>query len=66
MLKTMLSGLVLYGLRRLKEPSTWSGLTLGLTARGMHVSPELTGYIQTIGIGSAGLITFCLPDSFTK
>ena len=31
MLKTMINGLVLYGLRRLKEPSTWSGLTLGLS-----------------------------------
>lgn len=66
MLKTMLNGLVLYGLRRLKEPSTWSGLTLGLTALGMHISPELSGTIQNAGIGIAGLITFCLPDSFTS
>lgn len=64
MLKTMVQGLVLYGLRRLKEPSTWQGLVLGTTAVGVHVSPEMANYIMTIGIGAAGLVTTVLPDSF--
>lgn len=64
MLKTMVQGLVLYGLRRLKEPSTWQGVLLGATAVGVHVSPEMQNYIMTIGIGAAGLVTTVLPDSF--
>lgn len=64
MLKTMLQGLVLYGLRRLKEPSTWQGILLGTTAVSVHVSPEMANYIMTIGIGAAGLVTTVLPDSF--
>lgn len=65
MLKTMVQGLVLYGLRRLKEPSTWQGLLLGATAVGVHVSPDMQNYIMTIGIGAAGLVTTVLPDSLT-
>ncbi len=65
MLKTMVQGLVLYGLRRLKEPSTWQGLLLGATAVGVHVSPEMQNYIMTVGIGAAGLVTTVLPDSLT-
>lgn len=64
MIKTMVQGLVLYGLRRLKEPSTWQGILLGATAVGVHVSPEMANYIMTIGIGAAGLVTTVLPDSF--
>ena len=65
MLKTMVHGLVLYGVRRLKEPSTWQGILLGATAVGLHVSPEMANYIMTIGIGAAGLVTTVLPDSLT-
>lgn len=65
MLKTMVQGLVLYGVRRLKEPSTWQGILLGATAVGVHVSPEIQNYIMTIGIGAAGLVTTVLPDSLT-
>ena len=66
MLKTMVKGLVLYGLRRLKEPSTWQGILLGATAVGVHVSSEMANYIMAIGIGAAGLVTTVLPDSFIK
>ena len=65
MLKTMVQGLVLYGVRRQKEPSTWQGILLGATAVGVHVSPEMQNYIMTIGIGAAGLVTTVLPDSLT-
>jgi len=41
MLKSLLTLVLTYVLKRLKEPSTWTGLALGATAVGVQVSPEL-------------------------
>jgi hypothetical protein len=44
-----------YILDRLKEPSTWRGLTVLAGAFGMHLSPDL---IPAIGTAVAGVIGF--------
>jgi hypothetical protein len=62
MLKSLLTLVLTYVLKRLKEPSTWTGLALGATAVGVQVSPELQDSITTIGIGAAGLLSAVLPD----
>jgi hypothetical protein len=62
LLLTLLNACLSYGLKRLKEPSTWTGLALGATAVGVQVSPELQDSITTLGIGAAGLISAVLPD----
>ncbi len=41
---------------RLREPSTWRGLVWLATALGVSLSPELWGYITTMGMAAAGLI----------
>ena len=43
-------------LERAKEPSTWRGLSLFLTAVGIYVDPSMYAQITTIGVGIAGLI----------
>lgn len=45
-----------YILDRAKEPSTWRGLILFLTAVGVPVAPELQTAIVSAGLGIAGLI----------
>ena len=45
-----------YILDRAKEPSTWRGLVLFLTAVGVPVAPELQTAIVSAGLGIAGLI----------
>lgn len=66
MLKSLLSLVLSYVLKRLKEPSTWTGMALGATAVGVQVSPELQDSITTLGIGVAGLISAVLPDTKGK
>lgn len=51
-----------YVMRRLKEPTTWRGLILVLTALGLRVSPEMAEGIISIGLGAAGAIGVIAPD----
>lgn len=51
----------IYLLERLKEPSTWRGLTALLTAVGVALSPE-----QVNAIVSAGLALMGVLGVFTK
>jgi hypothetical protein len=45
-----------YILDRAKEPSTWRGIILFLTAIGVPVAPELANHIVTVGLGITGII----------
>lgn len=45
-----------YILERMREPSTWRGALLFLTAIGVPVAPELANHIVTVGLGLAGII----------
>ena len=51
-----------YIIARMKEPSTWRGLFLLLTAIGVPVAPEMANAIITIGLGIAGAIGVATPD----
>jgi len=51
-----------YILARAKEPSSWRGLFLILTAIGVPVAPEMANAIITIGLGIAGAIGVAAPD----
>lgn len=51
-----------YVLERLKEPSTWRGLTLLLTALGIPLAPGVSDAIIAAGLGIAGLIGAVMPD----
>lgn len=45
-----------YILERAKEPSTWRGILLFLTAMGVPIAPELANNIVTVGLGLAGIV----------
>lgn len=45
-----------YILERAKEPSTWRGVLLFLTAMGVPVAPELANHIVTGGLALAGIV----------
>ena len=45
-----------YILARAKEPSTWRGVMLFLTAMGVPLMPQMQEAIITVGLGLAGLI----------
>lgn len=47
---------------RLKEASTWRGLTMLLTAVGISVKPDLMEQIIVAGTGVAGLIGLIAAD----
>lgn len=49
-------------LERSKEPSTWRGVSLFLTALGIYVEPALYTQITTVGVGLAGLIGMVTAD----
>lgn len=51
-----------YILERMKEPSTWRGLILLLTAVGVPVAPALADSIISVGLAVAGLIGAVTPD----
>ena len=51
-----------YVLERMKEPSTWRGLTLLLTALGIPLAPGVSDAIIAAGLGIAGLIGAQTPD----
>jgi hypothetical protein len=51
-----------YILERAKEPSSWRGLFLLLTAIGIPVAPELADAIIAVGLALSGLIGVATPD----
>lgn len=52
----------LWLLERLKEPSTFLGVTAMLSAGGYALDPELVGHISAAGVGVSGLILFVLKE----
>jgi hypothetical protein len=51
-----------YFLARAKEPSTWRGAILFLTAIGVPLAPQLQEAIISAGLGIAGLIGVVTAD----
>ena len=51
-----------YFLARAKEPSTWRGAILFLTAIGVPIAPELAESIIATGLAIAGLIGVLTSD----
>ena len=51
-----------YMIERMREPSTWRGLTLLLTALGVPLAPGMSDAIIALGLGVAGLIGAVTPD----
>ncbi len=49
-------------LARAKEPSTWRGLFLFLTAAGIPIAPQMADAIIATGLAVAGLIGVVTPD----
>lgn len=45
-----------YILDRAREPSTWRGALLFLTAIGVPIAPALAEHIVTVGLGLAGIV----------
>jgi hypothetical protein len=52
-----------YLLARAKEPSTWRGAVLFLTAIGVPIAPQLGEAIISAGLGIAGLLGVLTADS---
>ncbi len=52
-----------YFLARAKEPSTWRGAILFLTAIGVPIAPAMSDAIVTAGLGLAGLIGMITSDN---
>jgi hypothetical protein len=55
-----------YFIARLKEPSTWRGLILLATSFGMHLSPDQSYAIASLGIALAGGIGVVSPERVRK
>ena len=51
-----------YLIDRAREPSTWRGVVLLLTAIGVPIAPELSEAIVSAGLGIAGLIGVLTAD----
>lgn len=51
-----------YIVARIKEPSTWRGFVLLLTAAGVQLSPDLQNLIISSGLALAGLIGAGVAD----
>jgi hypothetical protein len=51
-----------YILDRVREPSTWRGAILFLTAIGVPIAPQMADAIVTAGLGLAGLIGMITSD----
>ena len=51
-----------YLVARLKEPSTWPGLTLCMTALGIGLKPDQVEAITFLGLFVAGMIGAATPD----
>jgi hypothetical protein len=52
-----------YILERLKEPSTWRGIVLLLTAIGVPIAPGMADMIISAGLAVTGLIGAVTPDA---
>ena len=51
-----------YLVARAKEPSTWRGIILLLTAAGVPIAPAMAESIISVGLAVAGLIGAITPD----
>ena len=51
-----------YLLERMREPSTWRGIIMLLTAIGVPVAPAMADAIVSVGLAVAGLIGVATPD----
>lgn len=51
-----------YILDRAKEPSTWRGFILVLTAIGVPIAPGMTDAIVSVGLALAGLLGVVTAD----
>lgn len=54
--------IVNYFLARLKEPSTWRGIVLLISALGVAMKPELAEAIIALGLALAGGVAAVSPD----
>ena len=55
-------GMKNYLLSRAKEPSTWRGITLLLTAFGVPIAPAMAESIVSVGLAVTGLIGVLSAD----
>ncbi len=55
-------GVIKWAADRLKEASTWRGITLLLTSIGISVKPDLMEQIIVAGTGIAGVIGLVTKD----
>ena len=51
-----------YLIARAKEPSTWRGIILVLTAAGVPIAPAMAESIISVGLAIAGLVGAITPD----
>jgi len=51
-----------YLLARAKEPSTWRGALMFLTAIGIPIAPQMAEAIVSTGLAIVGLIGIIAPD----
>jgi hypothetical protein len=54
--------LLLGTILRIKEPSTWRGVALFMSAFFITISPETFEHILTVGVGLSGLIGIFTTD----
>ena len=52
-----------YILERAREPSTWRGAILFLTAIGVPIAPAMADAVVTAGLGIAGLLGMLTRDN---
>jgi hypothetical protein len=52
-----------YILDRAREPSTWRGAILFLTAIGVPIAPQMAEAVVTAGLGIAGLLGMLTKDN---
>lgn len=55
-----------YLVARLKEPSTWRGLILCITAFKLNVDPDQAVAIASLGLALAGGIGVVTPENLNK
>lgn len=48
---------------RLKEPTTWGGISAVLTAVGVSVRPDLWQAITTLGASIGGVLLVLIPEA---
>ena len=51
-----------YIVARLKEPSTWRGIILLLTACGIPIAPGMEAAVTAVGLALAGGVGVVAPD----